>query len=107
MDVAVLERSSVVEDLGCRTLPLEVPPRELRGASLRQALGITTLAWIFGSVWQTATAGAPLTLFATSLRASKFQFGLLSAMPFIASLISMPASLLIEPTGARKRIFFW
>ena len=42
------------------------------------------------------------TLFATYLGATPFQFGLLAAIPFLAQLISMPASLLIERTGRRK-----
>ncbi len=51
------------------------------------------------------TSGAPFTLFARGLGASDFEFGLLTAMPYIASLLSMPASLLIERTGQRKSIF--
>src|SRR5437588_3970 len=93
MDVAVLNRK-----IG----PLAEEPEnlagELRGRELRRSLSMVTLAWVFGSVWATATAGAPLTIFASSLRASSFQFGLLAALPFIASLISMPASLLTERT---------
>src|SRR3954466_4224538 len=77
------------------------------GTQLRKSLGYVTWAWVFGSVWMTATSGAPLTLFAQSLGASKFQFGLLAALPFIASLMSMPSSLLIDRTGQRKRIFLW
>ncbi|HTL30783.1 MAG TPA: MFS transporter, partial [Tepidisphaeraceae bacterium] len=80
---------------------------ESRRSRLRRSLKIVTLSWIFGSVWATAVSGAPLTLFAHGLKASEFQFGLLSALPFIASLISMPASVLTERTGARKRIFFY
>lgn len=82
-------------------------PGHVRGHHLRRTLGLVTLAWMFGSVWVTATSGAPLTLFAQNLRASEFQFGLLSALPFLASLISMPASLLTDRTGHRKRIFLW
>lgn len=74
---------------------------------LRRNLEMVTLGWVFGSVWMTATAGAPLTRFATELHASPWQFGLLTAMPFLASLLSLPASLLIERTGARKRIFLY
>lgn len=80
-------------------------PGELRGESLRQSLRVITIAWIFGAVWMTATSGAPLTLFAQELGASKFQFGLLAAMPFIASMLSLPASLLTDRTGQRKLIF--
>src|SRR3954453_5572371 len=84
--------------------PTDPPPP---GRNLRRTLGLVTLAWVFGSVWATATGGAPLTLFAHSLGATEFQFGLLSALPFVASLIQMPASALIERTGRRRCIFLW
>jgi MFS family permease len=74
-------------------------------ADLRRNLEVVSLGWVFGSIWVTATAGVPLTRFATELHASPWQFGLLTAMPFLASLLSLPASLLIEHTGARKTIF--
>lgn len=66
---------------------------------------MVTLGWVFGAVWFNSTSGAPLTLFAKSLGASPLQFGLLAAMPFLASLVSMPASWLIERSGQRKGIF--
>jgi MFS family permease len=66
---------------------------------------MVTLTWVFGSVWATAVSGAPLTRFANELGASPWQFGLLTAMPFLASLLSLPASFLIERTGARKTFF--
>jgi MFS family permease len=66
---------------------------------------LVTISWIFGSVWVTATAGAPYSLFARHLKATEFQIGLLAALPFLASFVSMPASLLTERTGARKKIF--
>jgi MFS family permease len=72
---------------------------------LRQTLETVTLTWVFGAVWQTATTGAPLTRFASELHASPWQFGLLTAMPFVASLLSLPASLLIERSGARQLFF--
>lgn len=85
------------------------PPLARQAAAARAPLGRTlrfiTLGWVFGAVWFNATGGAPLTLFAKGLNASPFQFGVLAALPFIASLISLPASLLIERTGWRKGIF--
>lgn len=78
---------------------------DLRGRELRNALGIVTVAWLFGSVWVTAISGAPLTLFARKLGSSEFQLGILTALPFLAQLVSMPASVLIERTAQRKRIF--
>lgn len=77
------------------------------GQPLRRALSVVTLSWVFGSVWATAIGGAPFSLFARDLRATEFQIGLLAALPFLASLVSMPASLLTERTGARKRIFLF
>jgi len=76
-----------------------------RGPALRGSLRRVTIAWMFGSVWMTATSGAPITLFAKSLHASPFQFGLLAGLPFIASLISMPAGLITDRTGERKKMF--
>jgi MFS family permease len=72
---------------------------------LRNTLEIVTLSWVFGSVWQTTVTGVPLTRFAAELHASPWQFGLLTAMPFLAALLSLPASLIIEHTGARKLCF--
>ena len=66
---------------------------------------LVTLAWIFGSVWMTAISGSPTTQFMRSMGASNFQFGLMAALPFLASLISLPASLFVERTGRRKGIF--
>ncbi|HEV7300104.1 MAG TPA: MFS transporter [Tepidisphaeraceae bacterium] len=68
-------------------------------------MALVTVAWLFGSVWVTTTSGAPLTMFAQALHLSRFEFGVLSALPFLASLLSLPASVLIERTGARKLIF--
>lgn len=80
---------------------------DLSRGEMRRALAIVTVAWMFGSVWMNLTAGAPITQYAKALGASEFQFGLLAALPFMASFFSLPASLLIERTGARKRIFLW
>ena len=96
-----------VKSQAVQTLPLEHEHIELRGQPLRSALHLATVAWLFGSVWFTAVAGTPLTNVAKSLHASEFQFGLLSALPYIAALLSLPASVLIERTGERKRIFLW
>lgn len=86
--------------------PAEPPDAESpRGKELRDALTIVTITWMFGSVWLTAVAGAPLTLFARHLGCTEFQLGVLAALPFMAQLVSMPASVLIERTAQRKRIF--
>ena len=84
---------------------MTVEAGQLQGAALRRAMGLVTMSWIFGSVWATAIGGAPFSLFARDLGASEFQIGVLAALPFLASLVSMPASIITERTGARKRLF--
>src|SRR4051812_5272728 len=79
----------------------------LNGRQRRAAMEKSTWAWILGSVWLTAVAGVPYTNFAKALHASEFQFGVLAALPFIASLLSLPARLGTEATGKRKKIFLW
>lgn len=80
-------------------------PHELRGPELRRVLRLVTLGWFFGAIWAAATAGTPLTNYARALGASPFQFGLLAAMPYLGTLMNLPAALLIEATGRRKLIF--
>jgi MFS family permease len=77
----------------------------LQGRALRRAMGLVTLSWVFGSVWATAIGGAPFSIFTRDLGATEFQIGLLASLPFLASLVNMPASLLTERTGARKKLF--
>lgn len=95
--------------LGCGVLSYRnieiVRPGELTGRALRRAMGLITVSWVFGSVWATAIGGAPFSLFARHLGATEFQIGVLAALPFLASLVSMPSSVLIERTGKRKGIF--
>ena len=93
--------------LGLKGVDSSFKNESLQRAPLRRALGLVTLSWVFGSVWATAIGGAPFSLFARDLHASEFQIGILAALPFLASLVSMPASLLTERTGARKKIFLY
>src|SRR5688572_10501549 len=86
-------------------LPLRQSDEAPTGPALRRAMLMATCGWMFGSVWFSAMSGTPLTLYARTLGASPFQFGVLAALPFLASLLSLPASFLIESTGQRKRIF--
>ena len=74
-------------------------------SGLRRSMEIITLGWFFGCVWQTATTGSPTTIFLKGLHASPLHYGIFAALPFVASLLSLPASLLIERTGKRKTIF--
>src|ERR1019366_282704 len=85
---------------------MNLPPAEtVRGPVLRRSLRLVTLGWVFGSVWVTATAGAPLTLFAKGLGASRFEFGLLAALPFLASFFALAVTILVEHMGRRRFLF--
>lgn len=86
-----------------------MPPRpdtapEFRPDTMR-SLRVVTVSWLFGSVFFTAVAGAPVTLFAEALGATAFTFGLLAAAPFAASLLSLPAAVWSDYSGRRKQIF--
>lgn len=81
--------------------------RVVSGPALRNAMSLVTVAWIFGNVWYVTVTGAPFALFTLAMKPSPFEIGLLSAIPYMAALLSIPASLLIERTGARKTIFFY
>jgi MFS family permease len=105
MDVAGARLGLTTAASGTSILPLTHPNGPPTGAALRRAMLIATGGWMFGSVWSSSMSGTPLTLYAKELGASQFQFGLLAALPFLASILSLPASLLIEATGQRKRIF--
>lgn len=78
---------------------------DLHPHSRRSAMGKVTWAWVCGAIWATTIGGAPLTMFAHGLGATEWHFGLLVAMPFIATLLSLPAALLIDSSGHRKLIF--
>lgn len=80
-------------------------PHELRGVQLRRTMSLVTVAWFFGAIWLNAVSGTPLTTFAKALGASPFQFGILAAIPFLASFLTLPGTLFIEATGRRKLIF--
>ena len=71
----------------------------------RASLRIVTVAWLFGAVWFTAVSSPLLTTYARALGCGDFHFGLINALPFLAALLSLPASVVIDATGQRRLIF--
>jgi MFS family permease len=102
-DLAVIDRQFLSAPV--QAVPRPAPIVTPAAMPLRRLLGMVTLAWMFGSVWSMTSTGEPLTLFAQKLGASNFQFGLLTALPFIAALMSVVGSLVVECTGLRKQVF--
>jgi MFS family permease len=70
------------------------------GRALRLSISEGALACAMG----TLTGGVFLTGFALALGASRFQIGLLAAMPALANVAQLAGACLIEHTGQRKRI---
>ena len=80
--------------------------KSLMPDSTRSYLKRVTVAWLFGSVWvSVAIQGVPLTLYAKTLGATEWHIGLLSSLPYLVLLLSIPAGIWIDATGDRKRIF--
>jgi len=82
-----------------------LPALSVRGAPLRRSLRLVTVAWMFGVVWLSCTSGDQVRAFARMLGFNDFAFGLLAALPFIATFGQLNAAILIERTRMRKYTF--
>jgi len=80
----------------------ELPALSVRGSELRRYLRTITLAWVFGSVWMVSVAGSRMTNYARMLGFENRHFGILAALPFVANLAQLAATVVIERTGLRK-----
>ncbi|MCX7590859.1 MAG: MFS transporter, partial [Kiritimatiellae bacterium] len=76
-------------------------------ASLRSYLRRIMLAWFIGAGWAALASGAVFYRFAErmGLNRAPFIWGLLSAVPFLATFFQVFGSLLAERTGRYKAIF--
>ena len=83
----------------------ELPALSVRGVHLRRALRRITLAWMFGVAWLAASGGSHLKILTNLLGFNDLAFGILAAMPFLATLGQVLASVLIERTGLVKYQF--
>jgi MFS family permease len=82
-----------------------VPALSVRGPDLRRAMRLVMLSWMFGAIWLSCISGSQMRVFAGMLGFGDFAFGLLAALPFIATLGQLVASLWIERTGLVKYQF--
>lgn len=85
----------------------ELPALSLRGVELRKALRLTTIAWMYGVVWQSFTTGSHVKIFAQMLGFTDRAFGVLTAVPFIATFGQLLAALMIERSGLKKFQFLY
>ncbi len=79
-----------------------LPALSVRGRQLRHYLRVVTGAWMLGVVWMVCVSGAQMKNFAEMLGFEDIHFGILGALPFIATFGQVVASVLIEQTGLRK-----
>jgi MFS family permease len=65
------------------------------------------MAWMAGVIWMTIVAGSRTTIFGRMLGFNDFHFGLMGALPFLATFGQLPAAILIERSGLRKFQFIY
>ncbi len=73
--------------------------------ALRQQLKFVLYAWTFGSFWLWSISGAAMTRFSREMGVPDYGFGVLAALPFVGTLLQVPASYLLERYGQRKWVF--
>jgi len=74
------------------------------GETLR-LLNVIILSAAVGMFLFTGIGGAAFTGYASALGAGEFTFGLISALPVLASLLQLPVSFLVQKNGKYKRFF--
>ncbi|MBI5726071.1 MAG: MFS transporter [Planctomycetes bacterium] len=85
-----------------------LPALSIHKRELRKSLRIVTIAWMFGVVWLTCCAsGDQIRAFCKAVGFSDWHFGVLGALPFLATFGQLFASLIIENTGLRKYQFLY
>jgi len=82
-----------------------LPALSVRRANLRRALRVSTIAAMFGSAWASCASGSHVKSFARMLGFNDLAFGLMGAIPFLATFGQLIATILIERTGLRKHQF--
>ncbi len=82
-----------------------LPALSIRKAELRRSLRLVTAAWALGIIWMTCTGGSWMNSFQVMLGFSNVDFGLMTALPSIATLANLAAVVIIERTGLRKYVF--
>jgi len=84
---------------------LVLPALSIRRGALRGALRLVTAAWMFGVVWASLASGSHVKVFCRMMGFNDFAFGVMGAIPFLATFGQLIAAVLIERTGLRKYQF--
>jgi len=84
-----------------------LPALSVRKAELRRSLRLVTAAWGLGIIWMTCISGSWMNTFRRMLGFTDRHFGIMQALPFIATFANLVATILIERTGLRKYLFLF
>jgi MFS family permease len=79
-----------------------MPALSVRRAELRKSLRLVTAAWMFGIVWMVGISGTQVKSFCRMLGFNDFTFGVMNAIPWLASSAQIAATIMIERTGRTK-----
>lgn len=82
-----------------------LPALAIRGPELRKSLRLVTVAYMYGMVHVSCVSGSQINIFSEMLGFNNFHFGLLTALPFLATFAQLAAAIPIERTGLRKHQF--
>jgi len=82
-----------------------LPALSIRKAELRRSMRLVTAAWAMGIIWMTCTGGSWMNTFQVMLGFSNTDFGLMTALPWAATLANLAAVVIMERTGLRKYVF--
>jgi len=80
----------------------ELPALGVRGPELRRSMERVTEAYVYFVVWMVCIGGSQMKVFARMTGFGERSFGIMTAIPFIATLGQLVAAILIERTGLRK-----
>jgi len=82
-----------------------LPALSVRKAELRRSMRRVTAAWALGIIWMTCTGGSWMNSFQVMLGFSNIHFGLMTALPSLATAANLVAVVYVERTGKRKGLF--
>ena len=83
----------------------ELPALAVRGRSLRHSLRLVTMAWMFGIVWMSLITGSQMTNFQRLMGFGYWSFGIMSAIPYAATLAQLVVAVSSNERGCASRIF--
>jgi MFS family permease len=80
----------------------ELPALSVRGRELRKSLRVVTAGYVLAVMFGACCAGSHVVVFMRAVGFRDVHFGLLAAVPFLATLAQLLAAVHIERTGLKK-----